>query len=355
LKKPSQHFLFYLFWCIAIVGAYTSTAQAIDTTNVIGQISKYLLYRNHDTNYISNYGDEIAVKLYSNNKFNYFRVRDRQMGSSIRYRPSRDISLGLGVAYKWFALDVGFSLGLRSNSDIENANAFDFQGRLYSSKQLVTFNLQYYSGFKLANLNGVDVELNDANSLRSDIRTINFALEYLYAFNYTRFSMKAPFVFNEIQRKSAGSPIIGATFGIFTMAADSSILPFQAQNAFRPNAQISDFSLMNTALNFGYMYTFVYKSHYFISIGLIPGINFNAGDYFDESTEQRRIIPLNAHAKITSLNSIGYNGRKFFGGLTFTLDATFARMASQLTETTGRGMINLFVGYRFEDTFLKKK
>ena len=93
------------------------------------EIGDYLLYRNHDTSYISNYGNEVAVKLVGVNKYNYFRIRDRINDTRLRYRPVRDVSLGVGVSYKWFSLDITFALGLRNNSEFENTKSFDFQGR----------------------------------------------------------------------------------------------------------------------------------------------------------------------------------------------------------------------------------
>jgi hypothetical protein len=355
LNKCLRNILLTLIWLTSCCGTWSTFAQHTDTNTVIDQIASYLLYRNHDTNYIKNYGDELALKFLATNKFNYFRIRDRETKNALRYRPTRDVSLGFGVAYKWFALDIAFALGLRNNSQIEDAGAFDFQGRLYSSKQLITFNLQYYSGYRLANTSGIEIDVPAEEELRSDIRTINFAAEYLYALNYTKFSMKAPFVFNEIQRKSAGSPILGATFGFFNMNADSTIIPGSLVNQFQPAAQMRDLSLINAAVNAGYMYTFVYKTNFFLSIGLIPGLNFNFGDFYNESTAERQFVPLNAHFKINSLNAIGYNGRRIFGGASFTIDATFARLAPRLTEITGRGLISLFVGYRFGMPLFKRK
>jgi len=69
-------------------------------------------------------GNKIAVKLVAVNKYNYFRIRDRVNDSRLRYRPIRDLSLGVGVSYKWFTLDKTFALSLRNNSELgENSSA----------------------------------------------------------------------------------------------------------------------------------------------------------------------------------------------------------------------------------------
>ena len=159
----------------------------------IEDFGDYLLYRNHDTSYISNYGNEVAVKLLGVNKYNYFSISDRINNTRLRYRPAGDISLGMGVSYSWFALDITFSLGLQKNSEFENTKSFDFQGRMFSSKQFISTTIQYYQGYKLSNVAGTDVNVSEESTRREDIRTINFGLQYLYSFNYTRFSLKAPF------------------------------------------------------------------------------------------------------------------------------------------------------------------
>jgi len=163
--------------------------QQVDTLfKKVEDFGNYLLYRNHDTNYINNYGNEVAVRLVAISKYNYFRIRDNINNTRLRYRPVRDVSLGVGVSYKWFSLDITFALGLSNNSEFEDTRSFDFQGSMFSSKQYISGTLQYYQAYKLGNVTGTDVSILDASIRREDIRTINFGLQYMYAFNYTRFS-----------------------------------------------------------------------------------------------------------------------------------------------------------------------
>ncbi len=62
--------------------------------------------------------------------------------------------------------------------------------------------IQYYYGYYIAKQSGISQTLSDIQKQRNDIRKINLGLQWLYAFNYERFSMKAPFVFNETQNWS---------------------------------------------------------------------------------------------------------------------------------------------------------
>ena len=336
--------IIFSFIGLFLVSNDAKSQQADSLIKRFEELGDYLLYRNHDTNYISNYGDEIAVKLVSVNKYNYFRIRDRVNNTRLRYRPVRDISLGMGVLYKWFALDITFSLGLQKKSEFENTKSFDFQGTMFSSKQFISATIQYYQGYKLSNVAGTDVNVSEESTRREDIRTINFGLQYMYAFNYTRFSLRAPFIFNEVQRKSAGSTIIGASFSMFVMDADSSIVPPEVASSFDANLHLCDLNVLSAAVSFGYMYTFVYKKHFFLTLSLIPGININAGDYFADS---RNTISLNANFKLNSMNAIGYNGRRFFTGFNFLSDSYFSRIEKKLSAKIGHGKTSFFVGYRF--------
>jgi hypothetical protein len=317
-----------------------SLAKAVQNLN------NYLLYRNHDTAYISNYGNEVAVKILTKNKFNYFTIRDKNNNSKIKYRPARDLRLGVGVAYKYFELDLSFSLGLNKNSEIQDPVAFDFNGRLFSSKQFISATLQYYVGYELSNYSGLNNDINKASTIREDIRTINFSLQYLHAFNYTKFSLKAPFVFNEVQKKSAGSIIGGVSFSIYIMDADSSIVPPEVKSDFDPNLYLIDINIINAAVSVGYMYSYIFKNHFFITLSLIPGINFNGGDYLAESTT-REYNSINIRFKFFTMNAIGYNGRRFFAGAQLLGETDFLQLSKKQNLETGNGQLSLFVGYRF--------
>lgn len=332
------------FFTLIITSNDAKSQQADSLFKKLEGFGDFLLYRNHDTSYIKNYGNNLAVKLVAVNKYNYFRIRDGINDSRLRYRPVRDVSLGFGVSYKWFALDITFALGLRNNSEFENTRSFDFQGSMFSSKQYISATIQYYQAFKMANFSGESEPINETSERREDIRTINFGLQYMYAFNYTKFSFKAPFVFNEVQLKSAGSPILGASFNMFVMDADSSIVPPEFSNDFDPVLHMRDLNLLSLSISLGYMYTFVFKKHFFLTLSLIPGLNINGGDFY---TDIRNYMAPGINIKINTMNAIGYNSRKFFTGFNLISDSYFSRLGKKMTAEIGSGKFNFFVGYRF--------
>jgi len=190
---------------------------------------------------------------------------------------------------------------------------------VYSSKQYISFNIQYYLNYNLNNQAGFKLQEEDITD-RPDLRTISFGLQYLYAINYTKSSLKAPFVLNEIQKKSAGSPIVGANFSLYVLNADSSLIPKSGVDVFDSRTRISDFSNMSFGINVGYTYSFIFKKHFFLTLSAIPGIHLNMGDY---STGERTITETSINAQFIAMNSICYNGERVYTGFQYINNSFF--------------------------------
>ncbi len=336
-----------LFLIVFLSGLQEIKAQNIYPDSLllkIEQFGKYLMYKNHDTTYIANYSEDFTVKLIAVNKFNFFRIIDRDKNSSIRYRPDRQLNIGLGLAYKWFAFDLALNVGIKEVSNFNNSKFLDFRANVFSSKHIITATLKYYYGYQLKNFSGVALPELPVTSTREDIRTVYLGFQYLFAFNYDNFSLKAPFILNELQRKSAGSFVIGGGFNLFVMGADSTVVPVEVQDSFNEMLHLQDLNSISLSANFGYIYTFVLKQHFFLTISLFPGIGINMGDY---QTVFRERFMTHMFLGLRSMNSIGYNARRFFGGVQLVGDAYNIRIDKKLATQVGHGNFKFFVGYRF--------
>lgn len=307
------------------------------------QVADLILYQNHDTSYIKSYADKISVKILANNKFNTFALRNPSLDKSILYRPDLGVNLGIGATYKWFALDISTSLGFKEEN-ISNSIYRDIQGRILTSKHYLRFRYQYYLGYKIDDLSGLNIDQSEEYETRQDIRTLQFGMQYLYAFNYGKFSLKAPFAMNEKQRKSAGSFIAGLGFQMYTLDADSSLIPSDSASMSPEENSFSELNMVSLTANYGYMYSFVIKGRFFITLGLIPGIGIKSGDY---RVGDRVPIesPLVLMAK--TMNAMGYNGNRFFGGIQLISSFYFMPLEQNLKFNMVEGRSALYVGYRF--------
>lgn len=76
----------------------------------------------------------------------------------------------------------------------------------------------------------------------------------------------------------------------------------------------------------------------------MPGLSFTGGDY---STGIRNYMKPSFSFKVNTMNAIGYNGRRLYGGLNYISDIYYVRIEKKLGAEIGQGKIKLFVGYRF--------
>ncbi|MFT4752821.1 MAG: hypothetical protein ACI9GM_000846 [Salibacteraceae bacterium] len=340
-------FFVSLFLNIGLTPNYTLKSQNVDTlVNALEHMSDYFLNRHQDTNYIGNYSNEFALKFQTLGKFNSFTLKDNSNQSRLKYIPVRDLRLGIGIAYKYFAFDMNIGLGLEKNSVIEDYRSFDFRARLYTSKQYLNTFLQYYQGYRISDFDNFSINTDNPQATRNDVRTIHFGLQYLYALNYTKFSLKAPFVFNELQRKTAGSFVFGANFNLLVIDGDSALIPVNIQPEFGDQLRVDDLNNLSLGISAGYMFTYVFKENFFATVSMIPGLIYNNGDY---SVTTREAIPRQINGRIKSMNSLGYNARRFFTGVTFVAEGYWIKIAKNQRAEVSHGSASVFVGYRFKN------
>jgi len=336
------------FFACLLAFVFSSTyGQESSMDSLLANASKLkdkILYQNHDSSYIKSFADKITVKLLADNRFNAFSIYDQSLNSRIRYRPDLGVTFGIGAAYKWLALDINTGWGFKE-SNISSSIYRDIQARILTSKHYIRLRYQYYYGYKLGHITGYDEDQLAEFETRSDLRTMQFGIQYLYTFNYGKFSIKAPFVMNEMQKKSAGSFVAGFNFFMYAMNADSSLIPAELES---PSAAWNDFSEMNLVsltASFGYMHSFILKNHIFFTVSLIPGVGLKNGDYWVHGDR----VPINnlLVLRAKSMNSLGYNGDRFFVGIQLITGIDYLPLEKNLKSAILEGRSALFFGYRF--------
>ncbi len=159
---------------------------------------------------------------------------------------------------------------------------------------------------------------NQQYPLRSDLSTKAFYTQLYYFFNGKRFSYPASLFLRERQRKSAGSPLIGASFVYNQIDADSSLLPGPLQSQYPEKSDLLRYRSYSYAINGGYIYTLILKKYFFITASLQPGIalkntsnNTKEGQWANEPLK----IDWQGDGQVT----VGYNNERYYGGLSYNL------------------------------------
>jgi len=161
-----------------------------------------------------------------------------------------------------------------------------------------------------------------------------------YSFN-TRFSTKALTTQTERQIKSAGSMVTGIAFSVYEINDKT---PLEGDKATEKSMNFEITPLV------GYQYTYVFRKSWFISAGLTAGYGYQSTRLTLRSASETQISHQNnTIVSITGDASAGYNGRRFFAGISGNISFRHYRQE----HTTARinhnnNVINLYVGYRFE-------
>lgn len=316
------------------------------------------LKTDNDTNYIEDHTQDITVRLFGSRKYNYYDIVDRSRKQEVFYRPNRPFNIGLGVNYKFIAINLGFNFPfINKYEKYGKTTGVDLQTHLYARKIVIDFYGQFYKGYYVSDSKGFRNFFTSPNGaaayIRPDIRNLTLGLGAQYIFNEKRFSYRAAYLQNEYQKKSAGSFIVGAeVFGV-RMKADSSFIPYYlSQEDFFSNKHFNRTGIVSAAVNAGYAYTLVLNKHFFVTLALTGSIggNYSSLTMLPEGNKISKVgLQLNNMERI----SIGYNSSRYFAGIHYVNLTT--RSSSPVSDTyqrIGAGDFRVSIARRFA---LKKK
>ncbi len=305
-----------------------------------------------DTLYIRDVSDKLSVRLYGINKFNRFDIHDNNAGYTVKYSPNSSVNLGFGINYKWFGLGVAFDLPFINNDDQKygHTNRFDAQTNIFTRSLAVDLNLQYYQGFYIENPETYDKNWTAGNPYpqRPDIITTTLGASCLYIFNHKKYSARAAFIQTDVQKKSAGSFMLGGFFSLFSLEGDSSFIPYQLKSIFDPDLLFNQLYVSDFGVAFGYTHTFVIWKRLALSLSLAPGVSFQKYNV-SYLTERDNIKGSFASAKFLGRFSLVYNTQKSYFGFTATDDSYNGNTGKnqQNSLTYQIGAVRFFYGRRF--------
>lgn len=344
-----KYILLSLFLLIAMVNkSQVTSAVLVNNTDSVSL--------DHDTSYIVSYRDVFTLRLLTSNKKNEFDISDEKNGNTIDYQPNSSLNLGVGFTYKWFGLNLAFNFPFINNDDhiYGKTQRLDLQTSIFSRKYAVDLFFQYYNGYYIANPTIIDPgwQQGDPYPIRGDITSTSLGGTFNYIFKHNKFSYRAAFNFNERQKKSAGSFLVGGGILIYSLLADSGLIPNQL---FPDSAEVINIdgvrinSLYGTG---GYAHTFVIRNWYFtLSLGLGPGLSSTKTKLTND--EFRKVK--SRFSVITEFRgSVGYNSDALYVGLSWFTGAFAIDSPNDILITYSLSKVQFYVGYRFYKWFNKE-
>ena len=252
-------------------------------------------------------------------------VRD-EMTVRSEYRGTMSVSvlyrgLGLGVAVnpaKWVGKGKDYEFNLNSYG-----NRFGFD--------IVYLASNTYSGSRT--VGGVETSIS-SGMVRQKALNVNV----YYAFNGRRFSFPAAFSQSYVQRRSAGSWMLGASF-------DGTRTDIRtAESADAPTLKIRT---AEVAIGAGYGYNFVAGRRWLFHLSALPTLTVYSHDYTKEEETRHSMAYHFPSAVITGRGAALYSWRNKFLGATIVYNYSVAGDEKRLEVRRDKWRVRCFFGFRF--------
>ena len=328
-----------------------------------GQKPIYNSELNADSNYIKSYSDVFTPRFVIINKRNEFAIANTQPDSldnrvnELIFRPNDPLNIGFGFTYKWLGLNMAFNFPFINNDNdtYGKTSRFDLSTHVYGRKLIFDLTFQWYKGYYLANPQGVipGWKEGDPYPSRRDIRVMNFGGAGFYVFKHKKFSYRAAFTFNERQKKSAGSFVLGGGFSWYFINADSSLVSSDFVVEL-DSVSIEKARLGNLYSTGGYAHTFVIKNFY---LSLTLGLGFGlSNDRLEVEGSSSEVIKKTGFSVVSVFRaSVGYNSDTYYVGFSMFNNAFALSPQDNLGLSYSYTSFNIYVGYRFYKLFKKKE
>ena len=261
-------------------------------------------FNSYDTTYVAGTGRRWKARLVSDNWVDSYYLN---LSKKMPMRMMSDFYCNAGAYIQYMAVSLGYSIDMSNIIGHKPSN----HKKLELSFNCARFNIE---GHYWESTGGTFIrtfgDFNDGKLIKEHFPGVIFrtiGVNGYYFFNNRKFSMGAAYNFSKIQKKSAGSAIIGLNFNNLDITMDMNDLP----ETLKPYLNISPnsyrFHYNSYALMGGYSYNCVLNRHFLFNISAFPGIGFTHA--YEDSVE--------SGAKLFSLimkgqTSLTYNLNDFF-------------------------------------------
>lgn len=280
----------------------------------------------NDTSYYVTYPDKLTVRTYLSQKYAHFTLPalDDKAAQDLEYKSNSKLSMGAGVTYHNFSLNVGYGAGfLNKDNEKGTTKTFDLQLHVYYHNKWVIDALgMFYHGYYLEK----DSYTTNGNNFytRPDIQLNLIGAAAYRLSNPERFSYHAAMTQNEWQKRSAGTLLYGGEAYYGVIKGDSALVPQQLGKNY-PQDGINNINFFRVGPGIGYAYTLVMQKHFFATASLVGNLDFTASAE-DGINGNNKKITLNPGLIYKA--AIGYNSDSW--GISATWAGNAAWLSSDL-------------------------
>ena len=314
-----------------------------------------------DSSYIEDQHYNYTVMLQNTNTYEIYTLRNKE-GQSITFAPDPSWRLGPYLGWRWVFLGYTFDLKhINANNSHTNKKEFDLS--LYSSLLGVDlFWRQTGNDYHVKRMNlGEHINCNAMRKapfggFKSSIKGLNL----YYIFNHRRFSYPAAYAQSTVQRRSAGSMLLGIGYTQHKLEVDwdkfTQLVDDRLNQGVPPGEQAKiDSSLMFSQVKYsdinvscGYAYNWVFAKNWLFNASLSVGLAYNQST---SDTESEHFDIMNFRFRNVNLDGIGrfgvvWNNTRWYAGMS-TIIHSYNYRKSQFSTNNSFGSVNLYFGVNF--------
>lgn len=304
-----------------------------------------------DTNYVQTYKNQLLYAFIGTRKFQHVAIESLRGADRLFYKPNNPYSFGAALSFNSFSIDLTMKFPYLTKDYKKKGESDIFRVRLGYNKPKVWMStmVQFIHGFYLDNIEKFDPEWfdrNDSYLLRPDIINLTWYTAAFYSLNHRKITYQSSIGWEQRQKKSAGTFLIGGSALVNYLAADSSIIPGLVSEQFSDNLELTEQLNLQFGLSIGYVHAFMITPKVYFSIGVFPGLHYQIGHHIAPLTGKQDIS-----GDIGSITegraSFGYNTEKFYAGVTFN-EIFIMNYPKYTVLTNGYAHLKFFVGKRLD-------
>ena len=312
-----------------------------------------------DTSYIEPQKYNFAFMLQNTNTYEVYRLSSSKE-QSITFAPEATVRIGPYFGWRW--IFSGYTLDIK-HLDFWNKNnnpRQEYDLSLYSS--MLGLDIYYRktgNDYKIRQLYlGKDINTDairgtDFGGLTSTIKGFNL----YYIFNHRRFSYPAAFSQSTIQRRSAGSPLLGigytqhsldVNWGELNKVISNRLGSLVPANPIDSTLMFSEVKYIDVSISGGYAYNWVFARNWLLagSLSLALAYKHSAGDVLHRSFSFSDFKFNNINVDGIGRFGLVWNNSRWYAGTSTILHAYNYRRHNFSTNNFF-GSINVYAGFNF--------
>ena len=316
-----------------------------------------------DTNYIEPQRYNFTTMLQNTNTYEVYRIASDK-GQSITFAPEANIRIGPYFGWRWIFLGYTVDIThLLQKSNDKRRQEYDLS--LYSS--MLGIDIYYRrtgNDYKIRQLylgegiNTDPIRGTGYDGLTSSIRGFNL----YYIFNHRRFSYPAAFSQSTIQRRSAGSPLLGIGYTRHTLEVNwkelADLVSCRLGNHVKVDSTLmfDKIKYTDVSISGGYAYNWVFAHNWLLASSLSVALAYkqSSGDLPHERFSFSDFKFSNINIDGIGRFGLVWNNSKWYAGMSMIFHAYNYRR-SNFSTNNFFGSVNLYVGFNFGKRMAKKK